>query len=186
MDLELTPADSYTPVTIQFGFRFPHEQTDLAEGTENACKLFGPETINCGKTEDGKLVEVQIVGALLGETHREIVPHTYSHMGLWLSKDYIRIERNNEILEDVFSGQYYYRSLLMFANCQQFDLTANRNNIRNDQEEYDLAINGIKNFCEQAQDDDFLKDYFKSKGRKKTKRKKKKMTKKEKKEQNLR
>ena len=74
----------------------------------------------------------------------------------------------------------------MFANCQQFDLTANRNNIRNDQEEYDLAINGIKNFCEQVQDDDFLKDYFKSKGRKKTKRKKKKMTKKEKKEQNLR
>lgn len=163
MNLDLKPATSYTVVTIPFGFHFPNEQIDLSKGTDNACKLFGPEIINCGEAEDGKPIEVQIVGALLGETHRDIVPHTYSHMGLWLSKDYIRIERNNEILEDVFSGQYYYRALLMFANCQQFDLTANRNNIRKDQEEYDLAIAGIKEFCKQVKDDEFLKSYFKSK-----------------------
>ncbi len=75
------------------------------------------------------------------------MPETYTHMGLWLCKDYIRVERNNKLLEDVLRGQYYYRSLLIFANCQSFDLTANRNNIRQDNEEYDLAIKAIKDFC---------------------------------------
>ena len=108
-------------------------------------------------------MKVEVVGALLGETLREIVPHTYSHMGISLSKDFIRIERNNQILEDVFGGQYYYRALLLFANCQHFDLTANRNDIRTDQEEYDLAVEGIKKFCKEIKNDDFLIRYFKSK-----------------------
>lgn len=163
MTLELKPADSYSPVTIPFGFKFPDEQTDLSDSVENACKLYGPETIECGETEDGKKVQVQIIGALLGETLRDIVPHTYSHMGLWLSKDFIRIERNNKILEDVFGGQYYYRALLIFVNCQQFDLTANRNDIRTDQEEYDLAVTGIKEFCKKIKNDEFVKEYFQSK-----------------------
>lgn len=163
MSLELKPADSYSSITIPYGFRFPDEQLDLSQGTENACKVFGPETIDCGETEDGKPVQIQMVGALLGETHRDIVPHTYSHMGLWFSKDYIRIERNNELLENVFKGQYYYRALLLFVNCQQFDLTANRNNIRNDQEEYDLAVSGVKEFCRKIKEDEFVISYFRSK-----------------------
>ena len=160
MSLKLKPADTYAPITIPFGFEFPDEQLDFTQGTENSCKIFGPETINCGETEDGKTIEVNIVGALLGESLRDIVPHTYSHMGIWLSKDFIRIERDNKIIEDVFRGQYYYRALLLFANCQHFDLTANRNDIRTDQEEYDLAISGIKEFCQKIKDDDFLKSIF--------------------------
>lgn len=163
MSLELKPADSYSSITIPFGFKFPDEQLDLAKGTENSCKLFGPETIDCGKTEDGKTIKVEVVGALLGEALRDVVPQTYSHMGLWLSKDFIRIERNNDIIEDVFGGQYYYRALLLFANCQHFDLTANRNNIRTDQEEYDLAVSGIKEFCKKIKADEFLTSYFQSK-----------------------
>lgn len=163
MRLHLKPADAYSGVTVPFGFKFPNEEIDLAKGTENACKIFGPETVKCGTTEAGKSVHVEIVGALLGETHRDIVPHTYSHMGIWLSKDFIRIERKNEILEGVFGGQYYYRSFLLFANCQEFDLTANRNNIRTDQEEYDLAIKGIEKYCKKIWDDDFVKEYFGSK-----------------------
>ena len=163
MSLNLKPADTYSSITIPFGFKFPDEQLDLSNGTENACKIFGPKTIDCGETEDGKAIKVEVVGALLGETLREIVPHTYSHMGIWLSKDFIRIERNNQILEDVFGGQYYYRALLLFANCQHFDLTANRNDIRTDQEEYDLAVEGIKKFCKEIKNDDFLIRYFKSK-----------------------
>ena len=163
MTLSLKPADRYSPVTIPFGFKFPDEQLDLSMGTEISCKLFGPNTVNCGETEDGKTIEVNIVGALLGESLRDIVPSTYEHMGLWLSKDFIRIERNNKILEDVTGGQYYYRNLLLFANCQNFDLTANRNNIRTDQEEYDLAVNGIKNFCQDLWNSNFLKSYFQTK-----------------------
>lgn len=163
MDVELKPTDSPFPVTLSYGFKFPDEQTDLDNGSESVCKLFGPETIDCGQTEDGKQVTIEIIGALLGDTHRSIVPHTYSHMGLWLCKDYIRIERNNELLENIFKGQYYYRSMLIFANCQQFDLTANRNNIRSDQEEYDLAIEGVKDFCSRLWSSDYVEKYFEAK-----------------------
>ena len=93
MSLDLKPADGFSSVTIPFGFKFPTEQLDLSTGTENSCKIFGPETLECGTTENGDSVDVQIVGALLGEAHRDIVPHTYSHMGIWLAKDFIRIER---------------------------------------------------------------------------------------------
>ena len=78
-------------------------------------------------------------------------------------KDFIRIERNNKILEEAFGGQYYYRSLLLFANCQEFDLTANRNNIRSDQEEFDVAVGGIQKICQRIREDDFVKAYFSAK-----------------------
>ena len=165
MDVEIKAADSYTQVRVPFGFKFPDEQTELELGADNICRLIGPETVECGKTEDGKKVTVQFVGAVLGEALRDIVPHTYSHMGLWLCKDFIRIERNNEILEDVFGGQYYYRSLLLFANCQEFDLTANRNNIRNDQDEFDIALGGIREVCRHIWDDDFVQAYYGAKKR---------------------
>lgn len=164
MNVEIKPADSQAPVMLSYGFKFPDENTDLSDGTDSVCKVLGPRTIDCGATEDGNAVRLQIVGALLGDAHRNIVPHTYTHMGLWLCKDFIRIERNNEILEDVFKGQYYYRSMLIFANCQQFDLTANRNNIRTDQEEYDLALTGIKEFCRDLwKEGEFVKKYFDAK-----------------------
>ncbi len=84
-------------------------------------------------------------------------------MGLWLCKDFIRVERNNLIIEDVFGGQYFYRSMLIFANCQQFDLTANRNNIRSDQDEYDLAIKGIKKFIDEIKSNPDTTAYFEAK-----------------------
>lgn len=171
MDVELKPTGTSFPVTLNYGFRFPQEQLDFDKGSESICKLFGPETIQCGETEEGKKVTIEIVGALLGDANRYIVPHTYTHMGLWLCKDYIRIERNNEILESVFKGQYYYRSMLIFVNCQQFDLTANRNNIRTDQEEYDLVVKGIKGFAQELWDSDFVKTYFESKKKEEEKKK---------------
>jgi len=162
MDVNLKPINLQALVSIPFGFRFPDENTDPSKGSDNYCKIFGPKTIECGETEDGK-VTVNIIGAILGEAHRAIVPHTYEMMGLWLCKDYIRVERNNSILEDVFKGQYWYRNMLIFANCPQFDLTANRNNIRTDQEEYYLAIEGVKKFIENVKNDPATAAYFEAK-----------------------
>jgi hypothetical protein len=53
--------------------------------------------------------------------------------------------------------------MLIFANCQQFDLTANRNDIRSDQEEYYLAITGIKKFIEELKNDPATISYFEKK-----------------------
>jgi len=159
MDVVLKPANLPTEITVPFGFRFPEENTDLSRGTDNYCKIFGPQTIKCGTTEDGE-VEVNIVGAILGEAQRDLVPHTYEMMGLWLGKDFIRVERNNRLIEEAFSGQYFYRSMLVLANCQQFDLTANRNNIRSDQEEYSLALNSILEFLNNMESAQATDDYF--------------------------
>lgn len=159
MSVVLKPANLPTEITVPFGFRFPEENTDLSRGTDNYCKIFGPQTIKCGTTEDG-VVEVNIVGAILGESQRDLVPHTYEMMGLWLGKDFIRVERNNRLIEEAFGGQYFYRSMLVLANCQQFDLTANRNNIRSDQEEYSLALNSILEFLNDMESAQATDDYF--------------------------
>lgn len=151
MDVELKPADSPipTPISIPFGFKFPNEDIDLSKGSSKYCKIFGPKTIECEQTEEGNPVTINVIGAILGEDNRESIPSTYEMMGLWLCKDFIRVERHNLMMEEVFKGQYWYRNMLIFANCQQFDLTANRDNIRSDQEEYYLAITGIKKFVEE-------------------------------------
>lgn len=165
MDVELKPANSpiLTPIPIQFGFRLPDENLDLANGSSNYCKVFGPQTIECGQTREEALVTINVIGAILGEENRGSIPHTYENMGLWLCKDFIRVERNNRIMEEVFKGQYWYRNMLIFANCQQFDLTANRNNVRSDQEEYYLAITGIKKFIEEIKSNADSISYFKTK-----------------------
>jgi hypothetical protein len=163
MDVELKPIALTTAVSIPFGFRFPDESTDLSNGSDNYCKILGPETIDCGETEEGRQVTVNVVGAILGEARRQIVPPTYEMMGLWLCKDHIKVERSNRILEDLFGGQYFYRAMLIFANCQQFDLTANRNNILYDQEEYDLAVTELKTFLEKILGDPATIPYFEAK-----------------------
>lgn len=162
MDVELKPANSPipTPIAIPFGFKFPNEDLDLSSGSSKYCKIFGPKTIQCGRTREETLVTINVIGAILGEENRESIPHTYEMMGLWLCKDFIRVERNNLIMEEVFKGQYWYRNMLIFANCQQFDLTANRNNIRTDQEEYSLAITGIKKFIEEIKSNPASISYF--------------------------
>lgn len=162
MDVELQSTNLPAPIQIPWGFKFPDESTDLSKGSDNYCKIFGPTTIDCGETEDGVKVTVDIIGAILGKANRILVPHTYEMMGLWLCKDYVRIERKNLIIEIVCKGQYYYRSMLVFANCQQFDLTANRNAVRSE-EEYLLAITGIKEFLEKIGDSPDTIAYFDAK-----------------------
>ena len=165
MEVRITPAGSYSTVNVPFGFTFPDESTNLEDSTSEICKIFGPETIECGRTDSGKILEVQFVGALLGESLRSVVPDTYNDMGLWLCTDFIRIERDNQILEDIFGGQYYYRNMLLFANCQEFDLTANRNNIRRNDQEFDIAMTGIQEMCRRIWEDEFTKSYFFAKKR---------------------
>lgn len=163
MDVELKTFSLTAPVSVKFGFMFPNENTDLSKGSEDYCKIFGPETIDCGKNDEGEKVTVNVIGAVLGESKRGLIPHTYEMSGIWLCKDFIKVERNNSLIEEIFGGQYFYRSMLIFANSQQFDLTANRNNIRSDQEEYYLAITAIKNFIRKIKDDPATNSYFATK-----------------------
>lgn len=138
--------DDFT--TIDFGFVFPPENIDLKDGSKEYCKYIGPEKIKVPFAEN-QAVEIEIVGALIGEAQKDFIPDTYNLTGLWLCKDYMRIERENELLESILGGEYYYRNALIFANCQQFDLTANRSNVRQSTEEYDVAVEAIKKYLKE-------------------------------------
>jgi len=43
MDVELKILSSPTSISIPFGFKFPEENTDLLKGSDNCCKIFGPQ-----------------------------------------------------------------------------------------------------------------------------------------------
>jgi len=162
MDVEIKPINLPTSVPIPFGFQFPEQQLDLSIGTEKFCKIFGPETINCGYNEQGKEINIEIIGAVIGEGNRNMVPHI-DNMGLWFCKDYIRIEQDNSLIDKIFKGKFYFSSILIFADCQLFELTANRNNIRYDQEEYDIACKGIMEFITKIRDDSDTINFFSTK-----------------------
>ena len=146
--------------TINFGFLFPPENIDLDNGSKEYCKYIGPKTISVPFAEN-KSVEIEVKGALIGESQRDFIPDTYNLTGLWLCKDYMRIERQNEILESIFGGEYYYLNALIFANCKQFDLTANRSSVRQTTEEYDIAIKAIKDYLkEQVKNNNYWSNFL--------------------------
>jgi hypothetical protein len=149
--------------TVETGFTLPAEQTNLAAGTSDIVKFFDLQKgLDCGETSTGDRVVVDFRAILLGDSARKFIPKTYEQTGLWLCKDYILIERFNEIIEDVAGGEYWYRSFLGFANSQQFDLTANRNEIQSD-EAWELARAGITKAFEKVWNDQFTKDFFEAK-----------------------
>jgi len=163
--VKVKPTSMSAPIFLERGLVLPEENLDVSSGTDDYCRVLGPETLDCGVAGDGAPVQVQVVGAVLGEGRRDFVPHTYGMMGLWLGKDYMRIERNNDVIDKVFGGQYWYRNMLVLANCQQFDLTANRNNVRTDQEEYEQAIAGVQKFLVAVKNDKRTEEYFEAKKR---------------------
>jgi hypothetical protein len=159
--VKLKTFDNPAPLTMDFGFSFPNEDLDLSQRTEDVCKIFNPKKIVCGSTEHGEIT-LQIIGAILGENKRAIIPDTYKQMGIWYCKDFIRIERDNDIIEEFAQGQYYYRNFLVLANSQSFGLTANRDDIQRN-EEFDLIQEKIVEYFKEIWKDQFTTEYFKKK-----------------------
>ena len=131
---------------IDFGFNFPEENlNDSNIGIKDFCKYIGPKTISI-PIVTGVDIKIQIMGALLGENKRRFIPSTYSDSGLWLCKDFIKIKRNNDIIEKAFGGEFWYKNFFILANCQSFELTAYRNSIKQDTEIYSQVIEAIITF----------------------------------------
>lgn len=98
----------------------------------NYCRHFGP--FNRETTINGNLVTVQLYGTVSGVNCRKKVcklrqSETHkARFGLYLCKDFIPFERANFLLGD---EQYYHYHLL--ANSQNFELTADRNSLSNEE-----------------------------------------------------
>ncbi|KZL91700.1 ATP-binding protein [Clostridium magnum] len=116
----------------------PQEMPELVDSevkykrSINYCRHFGP--FHRETNINGKHVSVQLYGTVSGfncrksicklrqgETHK-------SRFGLYLSKDFIPFIKKSELLGD---EQYYHYHLL--ANSQNFELTADRNNLSNEE-----------------------------------------------------
>jgi hypothetical protein len=172
MQINLRLPGSAGKVSLNSDFDLPTENTDLSKGTSSIVKIFpAAKDIDAGKTSDGRKVTVDVMVILLGDQARDFIPDSYRDTGLWLCKDYIMIERNNKLLENVTGGQYYYRSFLSFANCQQFDLIANRNNVRED-EAYELAMEAIETCFKKIWDSSYVQEFFEAKSQEETSSKK--------------
>lgn len=117
-------------------FHEPQEFTENLSGeggkaSDNYCRHFGP--YNRETNIGGKYISVQIYGTVSGANCRKEITNlrkgeTYkSRFGLYLCKDFIPFVRRNDLLLD---EQYYHYHLLV--NSQNFQLTADRDNISNE------------------------------------------------------
>jgi hypothetical protein len=163
MNVRIRLPDGSPPATYETRFFIPPQNTDLKVGTSKILKCFPPKIgVDCGETPTGERILVDYMAVLLGDQSRDFIPDSYNQTGLWYCKDYIMIERDNSLISEVSSGEYYYRSFLIFANCQQLDLTANRNEVRHD-ESFELALEGIRTLFAETWKDHFVQDFFKLK-----------------------
>ncbi|MCO5251074.1 MAG: ATP-binding protein [Candidatus Kapabacteria bacterium] len=99
--------------------------------SDNYCRHFGPfyrET-----TIEQEFVSFQLYGTVSGKSKRREISHFHqgetqkSRFGLYLCKDFIPVVNRRDLLKD--SNYQHYHLLL---NSQNFDLTADRNNISNE------------------------------------------------------
>lgn len=99
--------------------------------SDNYCKHFGP--FHRETTIDGEYVSFQLYGTISGINKRREISHFYqgethkSRFGLYLCKDFIPVVNRRDLLNDP-NFQHYH----LLLNSQAFDLTADRNNISNE------------------------------------------------------
>jgi Signal transduction histidine kinase, nitrate/nitrite-specific len=99
--------------------------------TVNYCRHFGP--FHLETNINGEFVSVQVYGEVAGINRRKEISRlkkgeTYKgRFGLYLAKDFIPFLRRVDLLND---EQYYHYHILV--NSQSFELTADRNNLSNE------------------------------------------------------
>ena len=166
--------------TVDNWFKFPNENL-TADNSTKLCKIFPPETLRRESEENHIEITVEIVACLVGEeVRKQIVPSRYE-MGLWLAKDFIKIERQEDVNFQVGgkTGEFYYSNFLVFVNCQQFNLPANRDSIQRD-EIYETVIKLVKDYIKQIGNDNSTLNFFnKKKAEEKEAEEKKRMKEKE-------
>lgn len=142
-----------------------NEEYDLEKiSSDIYCKTF--EKIHRETIIDGKYVSFQIYGTISGREARKAIAEfgvgegQKSRFGVLLCKDFINITNTKDLFIDNANYNHYH----LMLNSQNFELTSDRNNIRNeDSPEYKWIMETAKeviheNICKVAE-----KTYFKLK-----------------------
>ncbi|QSG02807.1 ATP-binding protein [Natranaeroarchaeum sulfidigenes] len=139
----------------------PEEQEEPGDGrfpAERMCKHYPAEEIDV--EYDGGETTVQIVGMVGGKKARNELP-TYgkhsSQFGVWLAKDHIKVERHNEAI----SHDNEYIHFFFVANCQDIELSANRETIRNKSSSvYQAVTEEIEYYLSKVMQDPWFKEEY--------------------------
>ncbi|GAA1324188.1 hypothetical protein GCM10009647_059540 [Streptomyces sanglieri] len=140
---------------------FPDEQLDPDDGkfpAERMCKHYPAREIDV--EYEGGETTVQIVGMVGGKKARNELPTYGKHsaqFGIWLAKDHIKVERYNEAV----SHDNEYIHFFFVANCQDIELSANRETIRNKSSSvYQAVTEEIEYYLSKVMQDPWFKDYL--------------------------
>lgn len=153
--------DTREELTTDNLLKFP-DVNDHLEGefvAEEMCKKYPPKTLSA-TVDDGREVEIQVVGIVGGKKARNQMPTYGKHsaqFGVWLAKDFIKVERVN----DTISADNEFFHFFFIANCQNLELSANREKIRNKSGVVFQAITDeLDRFMTWVCQDPWYKDYI--------------------------
>jgi hypothetical protein len=131
VDLDPEIDDSCDQLATTNKLEFPEEQLEPNNGDYPAarmCKRYPAREIDVDY--DGGSTTLQVVGIVGGKDTRNEFPTYGRHsaqFGIWFAKDHIKVERLNEAI----SHDNEYIHFFFVVNCQDFELSANRETIRN-------------------------------------------------------
>jgi len=139
----------------------PEEQLDPANSeypAERMCKRYAPREIEV--EYDGGTTTIQIVGLVGGKETRNQLPTYGRHsaqFGIWFAKDHIKVERLNEAI----SHDNEFIHFFFVVNCQDFELSANRETIRNKSSSvYQAVAEEVEFYLSKVTQDPWFKEYL--------------------------
>ena len=159
--MTLKALDEDKPKTLPFGHPFPKENYDIDylydEFKEEAANNFVKRYVYADETLAGfpqcKFdVAVYVEGDSAKRSYNKMLRKKSSaergqykagdRYGIWLSKDFIPVERKNEWVTSFGTGSNSVVMLHGFINCQQLSLTANRGSVANTKPDLLEALQG--------------------------------------------
>jgi hypothetical protein len=140
---------------------FPEEQLEPSDGmypAKRMCKHYPAKEIPV--EYDGGETTLQIVGMVGGKDTRNEFPTYGRHsaqFGIWFAKDHIKVERLNEAI----SHDNEFIHFLFVANCQEIELSANRETIRNKASPvYQALKEEVEYYLSKVTQDPWFKSYL--------------------------
>lgn len=161
VDLDEKIDDSMEKLTTTNKLEFPEEQREPSDGEYPAarmCKRYPAREIEV--EYDGGSTTIQVVGIVGGKETRNELPTYGRHsaqFGIWFAKDHIKVERLNEAI----SHDNEYIHFFFVVNCQDFELSANRETIRNKASPvYRAVTDKIEFYLSKVTQDPWFQEYL--------------------------
>jgi hypothetical protein len=162
---------------LEFGHKFPEENKNITklfeEYDENAIEYFVKKYVKSISLHDYPYVDLDMViyvegdkakrsyNPCLGSRKVSSYYKVSDRYGIWLSKDYIPIERKNEWITSFGKGSNAFVLLHGFINCQKMSLTANRGTITNtDIGIRDAIKKEVQDFISEIDEDLYRNDLY--------------------------